>query len=131
MYKDLALLLCWSECDQSLVSGPLHVPLHIAEGLVGMAAGLHGFVSSERSDLLLGLALDRVACSLGVGLAVGQALGRLSLGPLGGTTGGEVGVANGGSDGLLGGSHVLVGSVGKSLGHVGKSGCEVVVCCVW
>lgn len=112
-----------------------HVTLDITEGLVGVSAGLHGLVSRERPDLLLGLTLDRVADPLGVGLLVSHALGGLGLGLLGGTAGGEVGVSNGITDGFLGAAHVLVGGVGHSLGHIEKkmfgSGWFMCVCTWW
>lgn len=56
--------------------------------------------------------------SLGVSLGVGGLLGRLGLGLLLSTVGGEGGVSDGVSDGLLCGADVGVCGVCESVGHL-------------
>ena len=83
-----------------------------------MSSGLHGSVSSQGSDGLLGATLNVVADPLGISLGIGSGLGSVGLGLLGGALGGHGGVSDRVADGLLGASHVRVGSVGESFGHI-------------
>lgn len=83
------------------------------------------FISSGLKDrgmllesLYLGvLSFDAVLGSLGISLGVSGPLSHLGLNLLGGTLGGQVGIAEGFANGLLGTSDVLVGGVGESVGH--------------
>ena len=84
----------------------LNLALEVAFSDIGFTLGLHNRVVGHRSDRLLGFAMDGVSKALGVGLGIGDLLSVVSLGFLSGAIGGEAGVAQGFTDGLLGGTDV-------------------------
>jgi len=95
----------------------LDVALDVAEGFIRVSSSLHGLVAGQRADLGLGLALDLVSDAVSVGLGISESLGSVGLRLLGGAVGSEIRETEGLADGLLGASHVGVGSVGESFSH--------------
>lgn len=97
----------------------LDAALQIATDIVGMAACLKRRVSCDGPNSLLDLTLDLMADTLSVEFGFSGFLGGIRLCLLRGSVGGEIGVTNGVTDGLLGSSDVGVGGVRDLISEVG------------
>lgn len=84
----------------------LDATLDVADGIVDFTLGVHGLVSGERADLLLGLSFNFVAVTLDVGLGGGFSEGVVGLGLLDDSAGDHVRRTKLLAKDLLGAAHI-------------------------